>query len=140
MEPKIPWKLGGRWERELGLVLEGNDGKVARMSLTIGPEHINGAGVAHGAVIFGLADTASGYLILPQLPPDRAVVGAQMSIQFLAPGAVGMKLLCEAELLRLGKRSAAAIMRVTDPAGTLVAVVTGTFAIIARPTGPEQKT
>jgi uncharacterized protein (TIGR00369 family) len=51
---------GGPFAATLGIELvEASKGHCV-MRMTVRPDMLNGAGVAHGAVVFALADTASG--------------------------------------------------------------------------------
>ena len=66
----------------------------ARVSMLIRPDMLNGHGIAHGGLIFALADSAFAYVCNGS---NHASVAAQASIVFLDKVAEGETLIAEAE-------------------------------------------
>lgn len=93
-----------------------------RMRLVLRPRMVNVHGIAHGGVIFALADAA--FSAAANVHGDAAVALA-MSIQFFEGVRAGTTLIAEAREERLGRRSAFYAMTVTDDAGRTVAACQG---------------
>ncbi len=84
----------------------------ARISMVVRPDMLNSHGIAHGGMIFALADTAFAYVCNGA---NRATVAAQASIVFLDKVGEGETLIAEArEVAREGR---AGVTRVTVRAG-----------------------
>ncbi len=60
-------------------------------------------GLAHGALAFGIGDSAAGYAALTHLPEDQEVVTTDMQIRYLAPGR-GDLLIAKGRVIKPGKR------------------------------------
>ena len=94
----------------------------ARVSMVVRPDMLNGHGIAHGGMIFALADSAFAYVCNGA---NHASVAAQASIVFLDKVAEGETLIAEAqEVAREGRAGV-----------TRVAVRTGDGRAIAEFTG-----
>lgn len=86
--------LGGEFlHAEPGLV---------RLAAEVAPHLRQQQGVAHGGLVFSLADSAAGYAALSVMPEGREVMTVEMKINMLAPG-TGM-LEAEGRVVRAGKR------------------------------------
>lgn len=73
----------------------------ARMTMTVGPQHLNGHGLCHGGYLFLLADSAHAYACNSHGP---AVVASGADIVFLHPARAGDELVAEArERARSGR-------------------------------------
>lgn len=84
-----------------GIVLEEAREKYARVSMLIRPDMLNGHGMAHGGMIFALADSAFAYVCNGG---NHASVAAQASIVFLGKAEEGETLVAEAwEVAREGR-------------------------------------
>jgi acyl-CoA thioesterase len=93
-----------------------------RVSMLVRPDMLNGHGIAHGGMIFALADSAFAYVCNGA---NHASVAAQASIVFLDKVAEGETLIAEAqEVAREGRAGV-----------TRVAVRTGDGRAIAEFTG-----
>ena len=94
----------------------------ARVSMKVRPDMLNGHGIAHGGMIFALADTAFAYVCNGA---NHASVAAQASIVFLDKVKEGETLVAEAtEVAREGRAGV-----------TRVAVLAGDGRAIAEFTG-----
>jgi acyl-CoA thioesterase len=95
-----------------GLKIEEVREDYARVSMVVRADMLNGHGLAHGAMIFGLADSAFAYVCNGA---NHASVAAQASIVFLDKVREGETLIAEAtEAAREGR---AGVTRVTVRAG-----------------------
>ena len=105
-----------------GIRIEEARHRYARISMVVRADMLNGHGIAHGAMIFALADTAFAYVCNGG---NHASVAAQASIVFLDKVAVGETLTAEAEeVVREGRAGVTrATVRTAD--GRVVAEFTG---------------
>ena len=94
----------------------------ARISMVIRPDMLNGHGIAHGGMIFALADSAFAYVCNGA---NHASVAAQASIVFLDKVAEGETLVAEAtEVAREGRAGVTRVaVRTAD--GRAIAEFTG---------------
>ena len=105
-----------------GIVIEEARAGYARLSMKVRADMLNGHGIAHGGMIFALADTAFAYVCNGA---NHASVAAQASIVFLDKVKEGETLVAEAtEVAREGRAGV-----------TRVAVLAGDGRAIAEFTG-----
>ena len=97
--------------------------KYCKMSVTLGDESLNPNKVAHGGLLFGLADTTMGVLARTT---GRNVTTINAQIDYLKPG-TGSKITCIAEPLKVGKSTAVYRANLYNEEETLISTVTGTF-------------
>ena len=83
-EPSLAW---------FGFTIEEAFEGRAVVSLSIGPQHVNGNGMAHGAVVFAAADQAFA-MAANTLIPYAATADAQ--IHYVAPSRAGQRLVATA--------------------------------------------
>ena len=69
--------------------------------MTVSPESANGHGIAHGGLVFTLADTAFACAVNSQAPGSAT---AAASIVYFSPARVGEELVAEAEARHAGER------------------------------------
>ncbi|ERN53073.1 PaaI family thioesterase [Alkalihalophilus marmarensis] len=100
--------------------------------LPIQPLINNPLQMVHGGITATLLDTAMGSMINRILPEDKAAVTAEMNVHYIKPG-VGSKLRCVAHLAHKGNSLCVTEAKVYDDREKLVAMATGTFALINRP-------
>jgi len=81
----------------------------ARLSMPIRADMTNGNGVAHGGMIFALADTAFAYACNSE---NEVTVGQAASIVYLSPAHEGEVLTAEAEMRARAGRSGVANVKV----------------------------
>jgi acyl-CoA thioesterase len=105
-----------------GIVIEEAREDYARISMVVRADMLNGHGLAHGGMIFALADTAFAYVCNGA---NHASVAAQASIVFLDKVAEGETLIAEAtEVAREGRAGVTRVaVRTAD--GRSVAEFTG---------------
>ena len=105
-----------------GLRLEEVRENYARVSMRVREDMLNGHGIAHGGMIFALADSAFAYVCNGS---NHASVAAQASIVFLGKAEEGETLVAEAwEVAREGRAGVTRVSVKTDD-GRDVAEFTG---------------
>ena len=105
-----------------GLVLEEARENYARVSMVVRPDMLNGHGIAHGGMIFALADSAFAYVCNG---PNHASVAAQASIVFLGKAEEGETLVAEASEVAREGRAGVTRVSVKTAGGRDVAEFTG---------------
>jgi acyl-CoA thioesterase len=105
-----------------GITLEHVEPGQARARLVIGPQHLNGVGIAQGGAIFTLADFA---FAAAANSTGSVAVAIDVSISFLK-AVTGGVLTAEAREEAASGRISTSVVRVTDQEGTLVAIFKGT--------------
>ena len=109
---------GPAWGVEIDEVREG----YARIRMVLRADMLNGHGIAHGGLIFSLADTAFAYACNSR---NLRTVAAQASIVFLDSARQGETLVAEAEELALVGRSGVSRVRVRTADGREIAEFQG---------------
>ncbi len=102
----------------------------ARCEIEVDDSYFNPGRVAHGGVIFILADSAMGAAVHTLLEPGQRTVTAEIKINYIAPVTHG-RVTASATVINKRKRLAVVTAEVHDEQGELVGVALGTFAIIA---------
>jgi acyl-CoA thioesterase len=105
-----------------GIVLDELSEGHAMASVTIGPDHCNGAGMVHGGFVFTLADFAFAAAVNSH---DRIAVAITVSISYLR-ATHGKRLIAEATEISRSRSVANCTVNVTDDTGALIAVFQGT--------------
>jgi len=108
--------------RALGIVLEEARAGYARAAMTVRADMLNGHALAHGGMIFLLADTAFAYACNSH---NVNALAQQASIVFLAPAKEGDRLIAEAQEQSVSGRSGVYQVRVVTADGKDIAVFTG---------------
>jgi len=93
------------------------------VSMEVGTEHLNAAGLCHGAVIFSLADVA--FALAANSHGDMALA-LEISINYLRPAAEGYDLTARAEEIYRGRKTGLYSIRVTDSEGRKIAYLKAT--------------
>jgi len=113
-----------------GLVIEDASEGYARVRMLIRPDMANGHGIAHGGMIFALADSAFAYVCNGA---NHASVAAQASIVFLDAAREGEVLIAEAEEVALVGRSGVCKVAVRTSDGRAVAEFQGFSRTVGGP-------
>ncbi len=116
-----------RYAAHLGIEPLSADATTAQAAMTLGAQHLNDIGRAHGGALFSLADAAVA-LTANATPGERAVVTAS-SIQFTRPAAHGDRLVATAVREFRLRRRAGYRVRVTCE-DEVVAVGSGETLVI----------
>lgn len=109
---------GPAWGIEIEEAREG----YARIAMRLRPDMLNGHGIAHGGMLFALADTAFAYACNGR---NLRTVAAQASIVFLDQARDGERLVAEAEEEALVGRSGVYSVRVTGEDDRAIAAFQG---------------
>ncbi|ACU54297.1 phenylacetic acid degradation protein PaaD [Acidimicrobium ferrooxidans DSM 10331] len=115
--------------RSAGMALEAVAPGYARLVLEIDEAMTNGHGIAHGGVVFLLADTAFAFACNTY---DDVTVAQGADISFVEPAYVGDRLVAEArEVVRRGRSGVYDVTVTRD--GSVVAVFRGRSRSLGRP-------
>ena len=109
---------GPAWGIEIEEAREG----YARIRMTLRSDMLNGHGIAHGGIVFALADTAFAYVCNGR---NLRSVAAQASIVFLDQAKAGEMLIAEASEQALVGRSGVTHVSVRTEDGRAIAEFTG---------------
>ena len=105
-----------------GIAIEEAREGYARISMIVRADMLNGHRIAHGGMIFALADTAFAYACNSR---NVSTVVQQASIVFLAPAKEGARLIAEAREEAVTGRSGAYVVTVHTAEGENIAVFQG---------------
>jgi acyl-CoA thioesterase len=100
---------------------------VSKCQLTVEDKHLNPHGVAHGAVLYALADTGMGAALYPTLAEGELCATIQITMNYFKPVASGV-VTCASEVINRGK-SVAHIESRLFVNETLVGAANGNYAI-----------
>ena len=114
----------------LAMVIEEVGPGFARLAMTVTPAMLNGHDYAHGGFIFTLADTAFAYACNSY---DRATVGQNATISYVAPGRAGQRLTAVARERHRTGRTGVYDVEVTGESGETLALFRGTSYEIGGP-------
>jgi|ERR1700722_9517416 acyl-CoA thioesterase len=120
--------------RFLGVVIDAVTPGRARARMTVTSKMLNGHGMAHGGLVFTLADTAFAYACNTDGSPT---VARQCEIAFMRPAQLGDALVAVAELRSRVGRSGIYDVRVSRADGELVAEMRGHSATLTRTETPR---
>ena len=99
-------------------------------SLHLGEQHGNPNGVAHGAVLFALVDTAMGKATMSTVDDGQYCASVELSLRFIRPASEG-ELIAEATVVKRGRNIVHLEARVHDSNDRLIATSSGTFTILS---------
>ena len=113
---------------KIGLAVDSQAAGKSETSLTIEPEvHHNPHAVAHGAVLYALADTGMGAALYPLLQPGEMCATIEIKINYFKPVFSGT-LRCTSEVVNRGKSVVHLESRIFSD-GALVASAGGHYAV-----------
>jgi 1,4-dihydroxy-2-naphthoyl-CoA hydrolase len=101
-------------------------------SIAWDPSRCTGAGILHGGVLMGLADSVGGYCAYLNLPPGANTATIESKTNFLRPVRSGT-VRATARPLQVGRTVIVVDTELRDDAGRLVARTTQTQAVLAAP-------
>lgn len=116
----------------LGLTIETTGSGTARASVVVDERHHNPNAVAHGAVVYTMADTSMGAATMSIVPPGHYCSTIEIQVRYLRPFVSGA-LTVETQVLKPGRRVVHLESRAVDADGRLIAVATGSFAVLPLP-------
>jgi acyl-CoA thioesterase len=112
----------------LGLRLAELSPGLARVTMTVKPEHLNFNGMVFGGIIMSIADQAFAYGTNSLASPS---IATQFNIHLLSGATPGDELTAECRVIRSGRRIGVSEMTVTNQDGKLIARATGTTVVTA---------
>jgi acyl-CoA thioesterase len=124
----------------LGILVESLSSGRAVYVLDPSPATINAMFTVHGGVLATLMDTAMGSAVFTRLGDGWYYTTLELKANFIRPVQLGGKrLTCVGQTIHVGRRTATAEARITDPDGALIAHATSTCMIFAPdlPSGPS---
>ncbi len=107
-------RLIGLFDMQIQEVLPG----MARVSMKVGPDHLNAAGICHGGAIFSLADVAFALAVNSM---GVMALALEISVNYLRPANEGTILTATAEQVHAGKSTTLFVVKVKDEASQMVA-------------------
>ena len=113
-----------------GIAIEEARAGYVRLRMTLRDDMLNGHRIAHGGMVFSLADTAFAYVCNGK---NERTVAAQASIVFLDAAKVGEALIAEAEEVSRAGRSGVTRVAVKSSDGRPIAEFTGYSRTIGGP-------
>ena len=113
-----------------GIAIEEARAGYVRLRMTLRDDMLNGHRIAHGGMVFSLADTAFAYVCNGK---NERTVAAQASIVFLDAAKVGEALIAEAEEVSRAGRSGVTRVTVKSSDGRPIAEFTGYSRTIGGP-------
>ncbi|MBM3800490.1 MAG: PaaI family thioesterase [Actinobacteria bacterium] len=113
----------------LGMTVETTGYGTARAEVTIDERHLNPNGVAHGSVVFTLADTSMGAATMSILDDGLPCSTIDTQVRYLRAAGPG-RLAVETTIVKPGKRIVHLESRAVDQQGRLVATATGSYAVL----------
>ncbi|MDX7986088.1 hydroxyphenylacetyl-CoA thioesterase PaaI [Xenorhabdus sp. 12] len=108
--------------KNMGIHIEHIDAGVARLSMTIMPNMLNGHQSCHGGILFSLADTAFAYACNSQ---GHAAVATSGTIDFIRPALAGDHLIATASEKYQGKNTGLYNVEIINQEGKTVALFHG---------------
>lgn len=106
------------WRLEIEEIREG----YARVAMRLRPEMLNGFGIAHGGLVFALADSAFAYACNSR---NVMTVAQSATITFVDSGRAGERLVAEAQERAVRGRTGVYAVQVTGEDGRVVAEFQG---------------
>ncbi len=113
----------------IGMTLERTAPGLATARASAGPVHHNPHGFVHGGVVFTLVDTSMGAAVMSMLPEGQRCSTIECQVRFLRPVTVA-DLTCVTTVVKPGRRVFHLESRVTTSDGTVVAIGSGSFAVV----------
>ncbi len=113
--------------RHLSMALVDYDEGKSVLEISVGPEHTNIYGAAHGGVVASIADSASGLALATLLDAGQSTVTLDLRVNYTATVRQGL-IVATGEVAHRGKTTAVGTVRITQN-GTLVAVAIVTHFI-----------
>ena len=121
--------------RALGLELTAVAPERLAARLVVGEATSNGQGAMHGGALMAVADTLGAIGTLVNLAPGQRTTTIESKTNFIGAAPIGAALLAEALPLHRGRTTQIWQTRITREDGRLVAMVTQTQLVLARPDG-----
>ena len=99
--------------------------------VTIGPEHLNGAGILSGAVTYSMVDYAMGSALWAQRSEGEGIATLSISVNYLQTAITG-DIVCTAAVDRRNRTAATLRATVEAQDGRLLVTAIGSYSIFER--------
>lgn len=113
----------------LHMTVERREAGCATAELVATESHQNPHGFVHGAVLFAMVDTSMGAATMSVLGEGQRCSTIELQLRFLRPVVSG-RLSAETRVVKPGQRVVHLESKVHDADGRLVAMATGSFAVV----------
>jgi acyl-CoA thioesterase len=100
----------------------------AKVTMKLGPEHLNFNGMVFGGIVMAIADQAFAYATNSLISPS---IATQFNIHLISGAGIGDELTAECRVIKSGRRIGVSEMTVTNQDGKLIAKATGTTVVTA---------
>jgi acyl-CoA thioesterase len=120
------WNRCG-WYQLTGLEVLGADDTGSQFRMTVGDDHLQAYGTAHGGSVAGLLDAAMGLAIIGRLDAGEGCATIEMKVNFTAPVIPG-EVTATGQVITLGRRVVVARADAINPDGRIAATALGTFS------------
>ena len=108
---------GDRLSQDFGLKLVETREGYARVSVTVAERFLNAHGLAHGALLFAVADAAFALSVNAQAD----AVGVQWSLNVFRPARLGEEVIGESRVIHSGRQSIVCELTISTGDGKLLA-------------------
>jgi acyl-CoA thioesterase len=98
----------------------------AKVTMKLGPEHLNFNGMVFGGIVMAVADQSFAYATNSLVSPS---IATQFNIHLISGAAAGDELIAECRVVKSGRRIGVSEMTVTNQTGKLIAKATGTTVV-----------
>jgi acyl-CoA thioesterase len=98
----------------------------AKVTMKLGPEHLNFNGMVFGGIVMAVADQSFAYATNSLVSPS---IATQFNIHLISGAAAGDELTAECRVVKSGRRIGVSEMTVTNQTGKLIAKATGTTVV-----------
>lgn len=98
----------------------------AKVTMKLGPEHLNFNGMVFGGIVMAVADQAFAYATNSLVSPS---IATQFNIHLISGAAAGDEITAECRVVKSGRRIGVSEMTVTNQTGKLIAKATGTTVV-----------
>lgn len=119
----------------LGMAIRTIEPGHATAEITIDERHLNPNGVAHGAVLFAMIDTAMGGAVMSLVPEGKICTTTDIHMRFVRPVTHG-RIVADTIVVKPGRTMMHIESKVSDQDGRVVASATGAFMVIDAPPTP----
>ncbi len=122
------------FSRWIGIIIDEHREGYCRLRFTVRQEMLNGFGIAHGGILFSVADSAFAFACNSR---GLLSVALDASISFVRSAKAGDILTVEAKELHSGNKTGFYDVSITDAAGQTIALFRGTAYNTGKPVCKE---
>lgn len=122
------------FSRWIGIIIDEHIEGYCRLRFTVRQEMLNGFGIAHGGILFSVADSAFAFACNSR---GLLSVALDANISFVRPAKAGDILVVEAKELHSGNKTGFYDVCITDTTGETIALFRGTAYNTGKPVCKE---